>query len=71
MGISGGDILADKKVVRKGKFGRRSRTWNEITLNFEDGKERIVIHWKGTCHLEKAIDELDRLIEVGIRIKMR
>ncbi|WP_156786011.1 hypothetical protein [Archaeoglobus veneficus] len=50
---------------------RRSRTFNAIYLKIEDEKELIEISWKGTCRLEKAIDELKRLIEEGIKVKMR
>ena len=62
-------------IVRKdGKYVRReivTPVWNEVTLHLEDEKEKIVICWRGTCRLEKAIDELKRLVEEGIKVKMR
>ncbi len=62
-------------IVRKdGKFRRRkiiTPVWNEVTLHLEDEKEKIVICWRGTCRLEKAINELKMLIEEGIKVKMR
>ena len=57
-----------------GKYVRReivTPVWNEVKLHLEDEKEKIVICWRGTCRLEKAIDELKRLIEEGIKVKMR
>lgn len=54
---------------RKGR-GRR-RVYNEIQVHAEDGRDHISITWRGTCTLERAVQEVKELMNEIVRIRMR
>ena len=58
-----GDIKREKS--------RKEKVYNEIYIYTEDERERISITWRGTCKLERAVQEVRELMNEVVKIRMR